>query len=401
MSIPAQKVQLVNRQFVLLFLGHFFQALGWTSMILFPLYLDHLEASRAEIGVVISSAAMGGLLFRPVVGWSLDVLGRKPTLIWGTLLLILSLLIVGFVKALGPLVYIHRVVYGIGTGALFTGYFTFAADIVPISRRTEGLALFGISGLLPLALTPFVIEMGIRGEALRLFFPMVGGVILVSLGAVLLIREPVRQKEKVEKGFKEALAELVKPVTWSVWWATIVFAGMICGFMTFVTVSAANRGVDQPAIMWGAYALAACSVRLFGGSLPDRIGTHNLIAPALGCYCIAMLVAAGAQDVAGFLVAGAFGGVGHGYVFPVLASQVVSRTPLVVRGTSVALFTAIPEFITLGLAPLLGAFSDQFSDAAMFSLVASVALLGLVLWAFLEHFSMKHVSDLPTLLEEG
>jgi len=217
-------------------------------------------------------------------------------------------------------------------------------------------------------------------------------VILISLGAVLLIKEPVRQKTKTVKSFYESLPDLVKPVTWSVWWAMIVFAGMVCGFMTFVTVSAANRGVEQPAIMWLTYALFACTVRLFGGSLPDRIGTHNLVTPALGCYCIAVLIAASADEKIGFLAAGAFGGVGHGYVFPVLASQVVSRTPRVVRGTAMALFTAIPEVVTLGLAPLLGAFSDQFSDAAMFSLVAAVGLLGLVLWAFLEHFSMNQVS---------
>ena len=66
--------------------------------------------------------------------------------------LVLAMVLLLFVRDLGPLIYIDRVLMGIGAGALFTGYFAWAGDIIPEERRTEGIALFGVSGLLPLAL---------------------------------------------------------------------------------------------------------------------------------------------------------------------------------------------------------------------------------------------------------
>ena len=82
---------LITRPFLLLLLAHFLQSLGWTSMILLPLYLDALEASRAEIGAIVAAAQIGGLVSRPAVGWALDTMGRKPTLIIGTVIAVIGM----------------------------------------------------------------------------------------------------------------------------------------------------------------------------------------------------------------------------------------------------------------------------------------------------------------------
>ena len=85
-----QRDPILTRPFALLVGANFLQALGFSSMILLPLYLDYLGASRALIGSIMSVGAVGGLLARPLVGWALDVLGRKTTLIAGTLVLVFS-----------------------------------------------------------------------------------------------------------------------------------------------------------------------------------------------------------------------------------------------------------------------------------------------------------------------
>ena len=141
---------LFTRNFVALLVAHFLQATGYASLLLLPLYLQHLGASRTEIGLVMATAGVSGLLCRPLVAWGLDGFGRKPTLLIGTALLVVGMALIGGVDRIGWVVYVARAVIGIGIGALFTGYFTFAADVVPVSRRTEGLAIFGISGLVPL-----------------------------------------------------------------------------------------------------------------------------------------------------------------------------------------------------------------------------------------------------------
>ena len=53
---------------------------------------------------------------------------------------------------LGLHVYGIRLLDGMAMTMWYTALFTYAADLVPASRRTEGLAIFGISGLIPIGL---------------------------------------------------------------------------------------------------------------------------------------------------------------------------------------------------------------------------------------------------------
>src|SRR5690606_25745715 len=121
-------------------------------------------------------------------------------------------------------------------GALFTAYFTFVSDLVPASRRTEGIALFGVSGLLPLALNPFIMDSGIAAADLRWLFPIVGGVILFSLVPVLLLDEPEREIHAEPLPPGEAMRALRRRSLWPVWVATIVFASLVATFMTYATL---------------------------------------------------------------------------------------------------------------------------------------------------------------------
>jgi MFS family permease len=372
--------------------AHFIQALAWSSMIMMPVYLEHLGASRAGIGTVMAAAAIGGLALRPAVGWSLDVLGRRPTLVAGTLTVAVALGMVGWVQTIGPLLYLHRILFGMGIGALFTGYFTFASDVIPESRRTEGIALFGISGLIPLGFNAFVGEVGIQAPELRLLYPVVGALLMTSLIPLLAVPEPERKVPRKPLRVRAALAAIGAPALWPAWTASVVFAALVAGFFSFATVTAAGRGVDRPALLWLTYAGGATLVRLVGGRLPDRVGTRNLVAPALGTYILACLLIGSVASSGGFLLIGMLAGIGHGYCFPVLASQIVTRAPDHLRGTALATYTALWEAARLAATPALGAIADHWDDATMFALAGLGAVGGLAAWAALEH---RHGEDAP------
>ena len=369
---------------MLLIAGHFLQALGFSSMLLLPMYLDRLGANRAEIGSIMAAGSIGGLLSRPLVGWALDTVGRRPTLIAGTVSLSAGMWLVAAVTGLGPLVYLERIVFGVGQGALFTAYFTFAADIVPSARRTEGIALFGVSGMMPLLVNPFSTELGIGAGELRWFLPLVGVAVALSILPVLRLREPPRPASAERVTVAAIWRSLRDRPLFPVWLATAAFSGVVAVFMTFATVSADKRGLPTPTIMWVGYPLAAASVRLLGARLPDRVGPHNVVAPAMASYAFALIVAASAQTTTGFLVAGLLGGIGHGYCFPVLIGQVVSRVPEQHRGSGLAMFTALWGLSEVALPPLAGAFADGFGDSAMFTLTALVVGVAVAAWAALE-----------------
>ncbi len=379
----ASRDPLLTRDFVLLVIAHFLQALGYASMLLLPLYLQHLQASRTEIGVLMALGAVSGLLLRPVVGWALDAVGRKPTVVAGTLMLVAGMSMLALVDRIGVVIYLQRIVFGIGLGTLFTAYFTFAADVIPERRRTEGLALFGISGLVPLLVNPLSDQLAVAPADLRWFLPAVGGAVLVSLVFVAFL--PGRPKEQVAPfDWREALIALGRRRLWSVWLATMIFAGMVAVFMTFATVTAERRGLPRPASLWLSYAVGAVAVRLFGARLPDKVGLNKVLAAALATYLVAALVIAQAHSFSQLMLAGLLAGLGHGYCFPVLTSQVVSRVPTSFRGSALACFTALWGLSELLGSPIFGAVADHFSDATMFRCAALCGALAMIGWAGLE-----------------
>ena len=382
MSAPRELV--LTRPFLLLVAAHFLQALAYASLILLPLYLDHLGASRAEVGVVMAASAVGGLLVRPLVAWSLDRVGRKPTLYVGTVVLVAAMASLAGVHSVGLAVVLVHAVIGMAEGALFSGYFTVAADIVPESRRTEGLALFGISGLLPLLVNPVAGALGVQGGQLRSFFVVVSLLVLGSLPFLWPIPERAPRTATAGPSARQVLHSLRARALWPVWTATMVFAALVAVFMSFVTVAAADAGAANAGVIWLTYAAGSVGIRLFGASVPDRLGPSRMVPPSLLAYAAAFVVAASASTDLGFAVAGLLAGFAHGMCFPVLTGQTVTRTPADLRGAAMSLFTALWDLVKLLLVPLAGLLADASSDRTMLLTTAALSLFGLALWAWLE-----------------
>ena len=378
---------LITVDFCRLVMAHLLQALAYASMLLLPLYLRHLGARHTVIGVVMATAAVSGLLFRPAVGWLLDRWGRKPTLIVSTLIVAVAMGLLAFVDRIGPLIYLQRAILGIGLGGLFAGYFTFAADLIPASRRTEGLALFGVSGLLPLLVNPLSDQLSLSPADLRWFLPCVGIAVALSLLFLWPLKEP--KKANAEKrgtfNLKTVTSALKRKPLQPVWLATIIFSSLVAVFMTFTTVTAEARGVERPASLWFSYAIGAATVRLFGGRVPDRIGPRNMVTPAIGLYIVGVFIAAEASDFRDFLIAALCAGVGHGYCFPVLTTQVVTRTAVSFRGSALAMFTALWGLSELVISPTFGLIADHKGEQFMFWFAGAISLGALIVWIALEH----------------
>ncbi|MCB9681680.1 MAG: MFS transporter [Alphaproteobacteria bacterium] len=364
--------------------AHFLQALGFSSMVLLPPYLETLGADRSTIGAVMATAAVGGLVTRPIVGWALDRVGRKPTLTAGTLLLVAGMLLLGGVDRVGPLVIVARLLAGAGVGTLFTGYFTLASDLVPEARRTEGLALFGVSGLVPLVVNPLATRLGVDASGVRWFLPLVGGAILLSLLLLRGVPEVRAHAAQARPSLAEVGAALRRRGLWSVWVADAVFSSLVATFMAFCLVVAGRAGIPQAADLWFAYALGASGVRLLGATLPSRLGPSRVLAAALLCYVGAIALLGASADRATLLASGLLAGVGHGYAFPVLTAQVVTRAPLALRGSAMSMFTGLWDTTKLLAPPALGLAADRWGDGVMLDVAAAAALGGCVVWAALE-----------------
>lgn len=365
---------LLTRDFALVTSAHLLQSLGYSSMVLLPVYLAHLGASRAEIGWVMATAAVVGLISRPGVAWAMARLGTKPTLALGTAALTSGMATFLLAHELGPWIWLARILVGLGTGTLFTGYFALAADLVPEARRTQGLALFGISGLIPLLVNPLAGELGVAPAELRLFFPALGGLVLASLLPLAAVRAPPRPPAG-SAPLGAVFVALRQPALLKIWVGIIALAALAATFMAFATVTAAARGVPRPAALWFTYAGGAVAVRLLFSGVTARVSPRRLVPIAFVAFTAAALLAAVAQSGSAFLAAGLFAGLGHGVGFPLLTSAAVTDTPAPLRGAAMATLTGFWDLSSLVLTPAFGLVSDLFSDAAMFAALAGLAAL--------------------------
>lgn len=383
-----------TRAFIILTLSHLLGASGYASMILLPRYLDHLGGSRADIGFIMAIANLVGLLTRPIVGWALDAAGRKRALVFGGFVTALSLAGVYLIEDVGPMAYSVRALFGFGEGFLFTGYFALASDIIPKERRTEGLALFGVAGLLPLLVNPLADLLKVSGAGLRDFIPLVSLFILGSALLIFLIpdrdeatsqdgQSSDKQSDKqnntvggVERShWHDTLNKLNTPALRTLWGATAAFAGGVSLMMTFASVIAESRGLALPSAVWFTYVLGAVSVRLFGARLPERIGAERLVAPTLALYGAALIVCVTAQGELGVLSAGLLAGLSHGYCFPVLTSLIVGRVDATYRGRALAMFTGLWGAAGVCFATLGGALADRWGDVPTFCFFGALMLL--------------------------
>lgn len=123
---------------------------------LLPLYLsEHFGATKDVIGLVLSGYTITALLFRPFSGYFVDSFPRKTVLM--VCFAAFSIFFAGYLAASTLLLFtVVRTLHGGPFGALTVANSTVAIDVLPSSRRTEGIGYYGLSNNLAMAIAPTV-----------------------------------------------------------------------------------------------------------------------------------------------------------------------------------------------------------------------------------------------------
>ena len=123
---------------------------------LLPLYLsEQFGAGKDVIGVVLSGYSLAALMVRPFSGYLADSFPRKKVLLVS--LFLYYIFVGGYLAASSLLLFaIVRTLHGGPFGAASVANSTMAIDVLPSSRRTEGIGYYGLSNNIATALAPSV-----------------------------------------------------------------------------------------------------------------------------------------------------------------------------------------------------------------------------------------------------
>lgn len=209
-----------NKDYIKVWIANFLLNFAFTLIVpLLPLYLwETFAASKDMIGLCLSGYTITTLLFRPFSGYLVDTFPRKVVLVACTF--VFASIFVGYLLASTLVVFtVVRTLHGAPFGAATVATSTVAIDVLPSSRRAEGIGYFGLSNNLAMAIGP-----AIAIYLLNLFnnnFDALFGLslviavitLIVNSSIKLSVRPPVPNKKVMSldrfflvKGWKESIA---------------------------------------------------------------------------------------------------------------------------------------------------------------------------------------------------
>lgn len=354
-----------------LFAAAILQEVSFALLIHFPGYLSGLGASEGLIGVLYSSSAVASLLFRPWLGRILDLTRRRTVLLVAGALNVTVVVLLVTTTVWGPYLWILFLAQRTFQVALFTTALTYGADTIPMGVRTQGLAIFGLSGLIPIAIAGYVGDVLIAVGGYTALFWAAGGAGLVSWVIVWTLPTfPVRGRRPRRSFWKAFAQRNLVPI----WFASLLFFVGMESLFTFTRTYVDDRQVGTAGLFFAIYGTSAAVTRIFGGSRYDTLPHRVVLVTAVSFFGAGLVGMAFAQSALTLALAAFVMGTAHGTAFPLLSSEVVNRARVAERGSAMAIFTSIFDFALLFGAPLIGFLIDGFDYTVAFT-VGGVAVV--------------------------
>lgn len=326
---------------------------------LLPLYLsEQFGAGKDVIGVVLSGYSLAALMVRPFSGYLADSFPRKKVLLVS--LFLYFIFFGGYLAASSLLLFaIVRTLHGGPFGAASVANSTMAIDVLPSSRRTEGIGYYGLSNNIATALAPSVgLAVYHWTGNFEILFWMAFAVAGIGLWADSTIKVKDRQLIKDKKALSLDRFFLLKG--WAIGVNAVIF-GICYGVITnyLAIYSKEQMGITSgTGIFFTLFALGLILARLTGvRSLREgRIvgnAARGVIFSTLG-----YLLFVSCPNAVGYYGAPLVIGWGNGHFWPAFQNMIINVAEKNERGTANStLLTSWDLGIGLGL--LLGGFLTE------------------------------------------
>ena len=348
---------------------------------LLPLYLsEHFNATKDVIGLVLSGYTITALVMRPFSGYLVDSFPRKLVLMAS--FMAFAVFFAGYLAASTLLLFaIVRTLHGAPFGALTVANSTVAIDVLPSSRRTEGIGYYGLSNNLAMAIAPSIgIFIYRYTHSFELLFWLAFLVAVAGLVVDATIKIP--SKELVFNKTKLSLDRFFLTRGWLLGLNMVAFGfcfGVLSNYLAIYgkQVLGITGGT-------GTYFML-CSIglilsRLQGGrALRKGRLTHNA-GTGMVISLIGYTLFIAAPGWVGYYGSALLIGLGNGHMWPAFQNMTISVAPNSQRGTANSTILVSWD-VGMGLGILMGGvISELVSYSAAFWTVAAVNALGVMMF---------------------
>jgi MFS family permease len=345
-----------------------------------PFHILALGGSSVEAGLFLGLLTYASAVSAPITGAVADRVGKRRMLLVASA----AIMVFSVLYALAPgyeAMFALVVVHGVFWSGLLSASAAYVIDLLPPSRRAEGMGYSGFASIFAVALAPniglWVFDRG--GWSLL----CAEAAVLNAVMAVIAWNLPA-DRPHTGKHLAMTLANLVE---WRVLLVAITFflyAFSYGAITSFVALFADQRGVTPRALYFTLFSLTIVASRPFIGRYADRVGHQRLIVPCLALIVIGVALLSIASTRADFGISALCFGLGFGSAYPIFVAHLMKTVPDHRRGATFgALIGAFDTGIGTG-SIAMGWLGGRFGYARGFAIAAALAALSIPYYLYAE-----------------
>jgi len=306
----------------------------------FPLFLiEVFGASKTAVGAILASYTIAALVIRPFAGFVLDMVYRKPVYLIAYLLFVLTFVGYPLANTIGLFLFV-RILHGFTFGFVTTAGNSLIVDIMPASRRGEGLGYFGVANTLAMAIGPMTgLFMHEAFSFNTVFYTAIGTGIAGFLFASTIKSKNMADKNRQQpvafdrfflfKGFHAGICLLLMGIPYGI-------------AVTYVAIYGKEIGIHSGVgVFFTLMAIGLAFSRLISGKLVDRGKLVHVIAwgtvlGAIGFFALAALkfLHNTTLIILLFYIISLLIGIAYGLIFPAYNTLFVNLAPNNRRATA-------------------------------------------------------------------
>lgn len=382
-----QKEKLWTKNFIVVSIINFL-----LSMVLFLLIVtiasyavDTFNAPISLAGLISGVFILGALFGRLLTGRYIQSIGSKKTLYIGLSVFIVTTSLY-FLAFNIPTLFINRFFHGFSLGIASTATGTIIAQIIPESRKGEGIGFFSSSAILSTAIGPLLGILFMQySNSYQLIFTFNLILAISCLLFALVVQSPVSTKKSessVKKGSK--LSDFIEYKAIPISLVALITGFSYSGIMSFLSFYTEETGlVEAGSSFFLVYAIIIILSRPFTGRLMDKKGPNIVVYPGLVLFALGMLLFSQAYHGFILLLAGALIGLGYGNFNSIAQTIAIKSTSPQRFGLATSTYFIFFD-LGLGLGPyIIGFFVSLSSYRNVYFSLVFVIIFAIILYYFL------------------
>lgn len=381
------KPKLWTKDFINISLSNFFLFLTfYILLVTLPIYaLQEFDSNATQAGLMTTVFLLSAIISRPLAGQWLERGSNKKVLLTALFIFAAASLLYFFPKSVTGFLVI-RLLHGIGFGIATTAVGAIVADLIPNSRRGEGMGYFVMSTNMAMVLGPFVGLTAIQQWGAKTMFILT---VIVAIGALItgltvkLSKPEETKKQVILPAF--SLKNFIEPSAVSIAIVGGFLAIVYSALLSFVSVYANEIHVSEvSSLFFVVYAIILLMSRPFTGKWLDQYGPNVIVFPSIILFAIGMFVLSQSGGAVTFLVSAGMIGLGWGTLFPTFQTIAIQNAAPRKRGLATATFLSIYDIgIALG-SFLVGLIAAKMDFNSLYFLCSFYILIGAVLYYFMQ-----------------